>query len=84
MQTWNELGLDHPERFTLRSLADPKYVSILNAGHHFLNSISQLSITLAGAGKTPHVRRGQYRVPTQPADCAPAVAASLAGQTNGW
>ena len=38
IQTWKELGLLHPWRFSFRSFAVPKYVSSLNAGAHFLNS----------------------------------------------
>jgi hypothetical protein len=38
IHTWKLLGLDQPMRFTFRSLGEPKYVKILNAGHHFLNS----------------------------------------------
>ena len=48
MHTWNAFGLDQPWRFSLRSFAVPKYVSSLNAGAHFLNSTSQLSITDVG------------------------------------
>ena len=48
MHTWKLLGLLHPCRFNLRSFAVPKYVNSLNAGAHFLNSTSQLSITEVG------------------------------------
>ena len=57
MHTWNELGLDQPMRFALRSLGEPKYVKILNAGHHFLNSCTRLPPTVSKNGQTvPHRR----------------------------
>jgi hypothetical protein len=48
MQTWNEFSLLHPCLFIFLSFCDPKYVRIFKAGHHFLNSISQLMIIVVG------------------------------------
>ena len=48
MQTWKELGLNHPYRLSFLSFWEPKYDKILKLGHHFLNSISQLTIIVVG------------------------------------
>lgn len=48
MQTWNEFSFDQPVHFIFLSFWDPKYVRILNAGHHLLNSISQFMIIVVG------------------------------------
>ena len=48
MHTWKEFSLDHPFLFIFLYLGLPKYVIILKAGHHLLNSISQLMMILVG------------------------------------
>lgn len=48
MHTWNEFSFDHPVRFIFLSFWDPKYVNILKAGHHLLNSISQFMMIVVG------------------------------------
>ena len=55
---------NHTMRLALRSFCVPKYVRILKAGHHFLNSISQLSMTLVGTTIRcgPHTPAAQYQL----------------------
>ena len=48
IQTWNELGLNQPYLLSFLSFCEPKYDKILKLGHHFLNSISQLTIIVVG------------------------------------
>ena len=48
MQIWKEFSFDHPFLFCFLYLVEPKYVMILNAGHHLLNSISQFMRIVVG------------------------------------
>lgn len=45
---WKVLSLDQPFLFCFLSFVDPKYVIILKAGHHRLNSIYQFIRIVVG------------------------------------